>query len=118
MQILVNTDSNIEATNDLVREVEASVGTVLARFASRLTRIEVHLKDESAGRTTPDDISCTLEARPAGGNPLAATDNASTVTGAVTGALHKLASVLDSTFGRLDNHKGASAMGDEQPPTA
>ncbi|TDW29457.1 HPF/RaiA family ribosome-associated protein [Cryobacterium psychrophilum] len=115
MQILVNTDSNIEGTDDMVREVEASVNTLLARFTPRLTRIEVHLRDESAGKTTPDDITCTLEARPAGGNPLVVTDNASTPTAAVTGALHKLASMLDSTFGRLDNHKGASAMGDEQP---
>lgn len=115
MQILVNTDSNIDATPGLVSEVEASVNTALARFATRLTRVEVHLKDESAGRETTDDITCTLEARPTGGNPLAASASASTVTAAVTGALHKLSSVLDSTFGRLDNHKGASAMGDEQP---
>lgn len=115
MQILVNTDSNIESTPDMVREVEASVDRILARFKARLTRVEVHLKDESAGRTTADDIKCSLEARPSGGKPLAASDNASTVTEAVTGALHKLANVLESTFGRLDNHNGAATRGDEQP---
>ncbi|HSP76225.1 MAG TPA: HPF/RaiA family ribosome-associated protein [Cryobacterium sp.] len=116
MQILVNTDNNITGTDAVVAEVESSVESVLARFSSRLTRVEVHLSDESAGRATTDDIRCLLEVRPAGGNPLAATDNAGTVNGAVSGALRKLASVLDTTFGRLDEHKGASAMGDDPTP--
>lgn len=114
MQILVNTDNNITGT--VATEVESSVHTALERFSSRLTRVSVHLKDESAGRTTTDDIRCVLEVRPAGGNPLAVTDSSSTVNGAVSGALHKLASMLDTTFGRLDDHKGASSMGDDQTP--
>jgi hypothetical protein len=116
MQILVNTDNNISGTDTVAQDVETAVETALARFSSRLTRVEVHLSDESAGRATTDDIRCLLEVRPAGGNPLAATDNASTVDGAVSGALHKLTSVLESTFGRADHHKGASAMGDDQTP--
>ncbi|TFD35577.1 HPF/RaiA family ribosome-associated protein [Cryobacterium sp. TMT1-19] len=116
MQILVNTDNNIAGTDAVVAEVESSVKIVLARFSSRLTRVEVHLSDESAGRATTDDIRCLLEVRPAGGNPLAATDHSSTMTGAVSGALHKLASVLETTFGRMDDHKGASAMGDDHTP--
>ena len=116
MQILVNTDNNIEGTDTVVQEVESSVETVLARFDSRLTRVEVHLSDQSAGRETTDDIRCVLEARPTGGNPLAATDNADSVNAAVNGALHKLVSVLETTFGRMDEHKGASAMGDEPMP--
>ncbi|TFC90243.1 HPF/RaiA family ribosome-associated protein [Cryobacterium sinapicolor] len=116
MQILVNTDNNIAGTDTVAQEVEATVETALARFSSRLTRVEVHLRDESAGRATTDDIRCLLEVRPAGGNPLAATDHASTVAGAVGGALHKLARVLESAFGRMDEHKGASSMGDEQTP--
>lgn len=104
MQILVNTDSNIESTPDMVQDFEASVDRGLRRFKDRLTRVEVHLKDESAGRTTSDDIKCTLEARPAGGDPLVVTESASSVTDALKGALDKLSSMLESTFGRQDDH--------------
>ncbi|MDP3208321.1 MAG: hypothetical protein Q8M65_04155, partial [Rhodoglobus sp.] len=84
-------------------------------FASHLTRVEVHLIDESAGRSTGDDIRCRLEARPEGRGPEFVTDNAASVDGAVGGALRKMHSVLDTTFGKLDQNKGASSMGGVEP---
>ena len=104
MQVIVNTDNNVTLDENATAEIVSSVETKLAHFSSRLTRVEVHLSDGSAGRSTGDDIRCQLEARPKGGNPEAASDNAAAVDSAVNGALAKMQQVLDTTFGRLDQH--------------
>lgn len=104
MKVIINTDNNISLSEAAVAEIVASVETKLAHVSSRLTRLEVHLSDESAGRSTGDDIACKLEARPKGRNPEFASDSAPAVESAVSGALGKMQQVLDSTFGRLDKH--------------
>ncbi len=115
MQVIVNTDHNITLSEDATAEIVSSVETKLSHFSSHLTRVEVHVSDESAGRNTGDDIRCQLEARPEGRNPELASDNASSVDSAVNGALRKMQQVLDTTFGRLDQHKGSSSMGGVEP---
>jgi hypothetical protein len=111
MKVIINTDKNITLGENSLGELEASVETGLGHFGPKLTRVEVHLTNGSAGRDTGDDIRCRIEARPEGLNPEFAVDNASSVDGAVAGALTKLRHVLDTTFGKRDTHKGASSMG-------
>ena len=111
MQVIVNTDHNISLTEDSTGDIESSVDAALAHFGSHLTRVEVHLSDESAGRSTGADISFRLEGR----NPEFATGNAATVDEALSGALTKMKHVLDSTFGKLDQRKGGSSMGGVEP---
>jgi hypothetical protein len=115
MQVIVNTDHNISLTEDSTGDIESSVEAALAHFGSHLTGVEVHLSDESAGRSTGADISFRLEVRPEGRNPKFATDNAATVDEALSGALTKMKHVLDSTFGKLDQRKGGSSMGGVEP---
>ncbi len=115
MQVIVNTDHNITLSEDSISEMESVVETSLGHFGTRLTRVEVHLSDGSAGRSTGDDIRCQLEARPEGLNPEIVTDNASSVDDALSGALKKMQHVLESTFGKLDQHKGGSSMGGVGP---
>ncbi len=115
MHIIVNTDSNITFTQEKIDDLSSVVESSLGHFGAHLTRVEVHLTDESAGRSTGDDISCRLEARPAGRNPEYVTDNASSADDALRGALRKMKSVLDSTFGRRDQHKGGTSMGGVEP---
>jgi len=115
MQILVNTDHNITLAENSTDELETTVATALGHFGSHLTRVEVHLTDQSAGRSTGNDIRCLLEAHPEGLEPQFASDNASTVDIAVHGALHKMLRALETTFGRLEQHKGASSMGGIEP---
>jgi len=50
VKIQVNTDKNVEVSADFAERIEADVASALARFERRLTRVEVHLRDESAGR--------------------------------------------------------------------
>lgn len=114
MQIQVNTDSNVEGNADLVRLVEGKVNRGLSRFRDRLTRVEVHLGDESAGTSSADDMRCTIEARPAGQPPVAVTHHADSLGEAYRGAVQKLAAVLESKFSRLDNRKGGATIRREE----
>jgi len=103
MQTEVTTDHNVEGSDELIRQVVAEVDAALARFSDRLTRVEVHLGDENAGKSGAADKRCTLEARPAGQPPIAVTNHAATLDEACSGALHKLENRLERKFGRLDS---------------
>lgn len=101
MKVLVHTDRNIHADAGDLRRIEADVAHSLARFDEDLTRIEVHLSDQSAGRSTVDDIHCLLEARPARQDPVTVNHQAATVEDALGGATDKLEALLTHKFDRL-----------------
>lgn len=115
MQVIINTDNNVELSEQASDGLSERVQEVLARFDSSLTRVEVHLSDESAGRNTGDDIRCVVEARPEGVKPESVTNNGPTSENALNGALHKMTAVLDTTLGRRKDHKGNSSMGGAEP---
>ncbi|MDX2381349.1 MAG: HPF/RaiA family ribosome-associated protein [Acidimicrobiia bacterium] len=103
MKIQVNTDHNVDGSEALVLLVEAEVQSALERFEDRLTRVEVHLGDESGEKDgSGADKRCLLEARPTGMQPVVVTDFADTPEQAVVGAAQKMQSLLNSTFGRID----------------
>jgi ribosome-associated translation inhibitor RaiA len=104
MIIQVHTDNHIQGSEELTRQVEASVESVLGRFGDRITRVEVHLSDENSSQKTHGDaMRCRMEARPASRQPVAVTADAATLDQAIDDAVEKLEKLLDSTFGRLDN---------------
>ena len=103
MQVYVHTDNNIDGGSKLTAHVELEIEAVLARFGDRVTRIDVHLSDESAGRPTGADIRCLIESRPAGRAPVTATDDADTLDRALNGAVHKLSRLLHSYDGQQDD---------------
>ena len=115
MQVIVNTDNNITLSEETIASITSELESKLAHFGDHLTRLEVHLSDESAGRGTGDDIRCQLEARPENRSPELAIDNATTLHAALNGAARKMQQVLETTFGRVDQHKGASSMGGVEP---
>src|SRR6476646_7442003 len=78
MQIYVRTDTNIDGSGKLTAYVEREVTTALSRFGDHITRIDVHLSDESGGRAT-SAVRCMIEARPAGQTPVTVTDDAASV---------------------------------------
>lgn len=104
MKIQINTDTNIKGGAELAEWAEAQVASALDRFEDRLTRIEVHLGNESAGRKTGDDFRCLLEARAANMEPVAVTHHAETLPEAFHGATDKLESLLSDKFERLEGH--------------
>lgn len=105
MQILVRTDTHVDGPEKFAAWVEAEVGHALSNFASSITRVDVHLKDERAGSTGGPDITCVMEARVAGLDPLVTSDRATTPGDAVKGSLSKLKRVLDAAIARLREHK-------------
>jgi hypothetical protein len=50
------------------------------------------------------DIRCLLEARIEGMQPIAVSDQSDDIEQAVSGAIHKIKSALDTILGRLQNH--------------
>jgi ribosomal subunit interface protein len=105
MKIQFNTDANIHGTEALAAQVTASVEQALDHFKEHITRVEVHLSDESKGKSGLHEQRCMLEARLEGRQPVAVTDHAETLEQAVNGAAKKLAHRLDSTLGRLKEHR-------------
>jgi ribosomal subunit interface protein len=105
MKIQVNTDVHIHGTEALAAQVSASVEQALERFEEQITRVEVHLSDENAGKSGQRDQRCMLEVRLEGRRPVAVIDHAATLVQAVDGAAQKLAHLLDSRLGRLHDHR-------------
>ena len=110
MQIQVNTDNNVEGREELSRWVEAELQSTLGRFADQITRLEVHLGDENASRGGGDGKRCLIEVRLANRQPEAVSDRATTLEQAFGRASQKLRRSLESTFGRLDDRKGAASI--------
>jgi len=105
MHIQVNTDKNIEGHEGLVAQVEATVTNALSHFSADITRVEVHLSDEDGGKGGQNDKRCLMEARLEGRQPTAVTCEASTLALAVGCAADKLTRSLESTLGRLRDHR-------------
>ncbi|MBZ0259280.1 MAG: hypothetical protein K8F90_01585 [Hyphomicrobiales bacterium] len=104
MQFQLNSDSNIKGDERLAEIAEQIVLNGLGNLAPRLTRVEVHLQNVSSARGGPEDIRCMIEARPEGMKPQSVTSNDANVEAALKGAAKKLHSLLDSQFGKLNQH--------------
>jgi len=108
MQIQLSTDGNIDGHEALATQVSSVVESGLKRFSDHITRVEVHLSDESSDKKGGnDDMRCVMEARLEGRQPIAVTNQAATLDEAVDGAAGKLTSVIESTLGRLRDHRAS-----------
>ncbi len=96
---------NIDGHEALAAQVSGVVESALSQFTEHITRVEIHLSDESSHKSTPNDKRCVMEARLEGRQPVAVTDHAATVDEAVNGAAHKLARLIESTLGRLSHQQ-------------
>lgn len=110
LQVLVNTDSNLPGTESVAGQVEQAVRKGLRRFEAQLTRVQVFLADENAAKGGPADKRCTIEARPRGAAPVAASDRGETIDGAVSAALSRLTAALNTELGRRRDHKGGDSV--------
>jgi ribosomal subunit interface protein len=103
MQIQINTDANIEGTEQLAAHVKGVVESTLSRFSDRITRIEVHMSDQNGNKSGQYDKRCLLEARLEGRQPTVVTHEAASLDEAVDGAADKLKRSLESTLERLQD---------------
>jgi ribosomal subunit interface protein len=101
MNIQVNTDHNIEGSAELNSYVEDNLTEHFDRFKGAITRIEVHLSDENAGKVSQNDKRCLLEARIANHQPIVVSHHADTIHQAIEAASDKLLRSLDNMVGKL-----------------
>ena len=100
MHIQVNTDNTIAGREDVVRFVEGVIASKLNAVSGPITRIEVHLQDQNAEKSGPDDKRCMIEARLEGRQPVSATNTADNLQSAITGAVDKMRNILDRELGK------------------
>ena len=118
MQVQTNTDHHVEGKDSLAAHVEETVEKALRHVRDHITRVEVHLKDEDAGKRGVDDKRCLMEARPRNHQPVAVSHHAGSIHQAIDGAARKLRSALEKVLGRLehhDRHRVADAVDSEEP---
>ena len=91
--------AEVEKTDAIDEYVHERVKKELAHMMDRITRVEVHLRDDNGlQKSASNDKRCTMEARPAGRQPLAvehAGDNLQQVIAETAG---KLSRALKTTF--------------------
>jgi len=113
MHIQVNTDHTIEGHEALAAHIRDVVENALSRMSDHITRVEVHLTNENGSKSGKNAKRCMIEARLAGRQPVAVTDEATTVELAVNGAADKLARLIEHTLGRLHEQR---THGTDSPP--
>ncbi len=105
MQVQINTDHNIEGREALAAYVSGVVEAALSRISDHITRVEVHLSDESSHKSSPNDKRCVMEARVEGRPPIAVKHQAATLHQVIEGSADKLSRLVESTLGRLHDQK-------------
>ena len=109
MQVQINTDHNVEGHEALAGHISGVVKSALNSLSDHITRVEVHLTDESGHKDTQNDKRCMMEARLEGRQPIAVTHHATTLHEAVGGAADKLTRRVESTLGRLRDQRGRAS---------
>ena len=116
MQIQLNTDNHLSASEALAATVEAELRSTLDRFADRITRIEVYLSDTNSTKSGADDKRCVMEARVSGRQPVSVTAQANSTRQAIDGAAAKLLHALDTVFGKLEaERRNAGPPSNDEP---
>lgn len=105
MQIQVNTDNVIHGDERVIEVARTAVHTDLSHLEDRLTRVEVHLNNQSHDKQGPDQYRCTIEARPKGLSPMSAHHDAADIPAALKGAAKKLRERLGADFAKRDPHR-------------
>ena len=104
MTIQINTGKNLNGEDRRQVFFISQIAEALQRFESYITRIEVHLKDENGKKEGFNDISCLLEARLEGRQPIAITNQAGTIELAIEGAIDKIKTAIETILGKIQKH--------------
>ena len=100
MQIQINY-GDIDGSDALADAIEKAVQKELSNVADRITRVEVHLRDDKQKRRGPNDKRCLMEARIASERPLAVEARTNDIYHAVTEAAGKLGRAVTTKLDRM-----------------
>ena len=103
MNIQLNTDKNISGNENLEKFVSQKLKGSLKHMVNHITRIEVHLSDQNADKSGPDDIQCKIEARLQNRQPVMVSSQSESKEVAISEATEKLKSMLSSIIGKMQN---------------
>jgi len=115
MQILINTGYKTEGRDELVAHITEVVKEALRRFSARITRVEVHLSDQSSHPSGPREKRCLMEARLEGHQPRAVIHSAASLDQSVDGAADKLKRALERILEKLKVHRGVASRQQTAP---
>lgn len=101
MIIQFNTDKNVKGSEAKASAFTDQIKKELNRFSAHITRIEVHLSDEDGPADRGETKRCLLEARVEGLAPLAVRSQAASEGQALSQAIDKMKSSLDSAIGKM-----------------
>lgn len=101
MKIQLNSDKNIQITEKFEKYFSEKINLSLKRFDDIITRIEIHLSDQNAHKTSHDDVQCKIEARIKDLQPVIVTGKSDTKEKALDEAIKKIKASLDKVTGKL-----------------
>jgi ribosomal subunit interface protein len=101
MKIQINTDKNIQGTENLETFVSEKISKALKRFSDKITRIEVHLSDQNSQKVSTNDVQCKIEARLEGLQPVIVVGKSNKKEKALNEAIDKMKAALDTVMGKL-----------------
>ena len=104
MTIQVNSDKNIQLSENFIAKITESLNGSLTRFDEYVTRLEVFLADENSGKQGSNDKRCTIEVRIKSLNPEAVTATADDIDLAFNRASDKVFQLLATRTDKLKNH--------------
>ena len=106
MNIQINTGHNIQGNEELIAKFKSTIKSALIRMSDRITKVEVHLKDEDGNKNGKNDKRCMIEAHLEGLQPIVVTDHSDTLNQALDGAIDKLINMIESILGRQHDKRG------------
>ena len=104
MQIQVNSNHTIQTGEAFERWATTELNESLSRFKGDITRVEVHMSDDTSDGAGADSRRCVMEARLAHHEPLTVNHHAPSQDEAFRGASDKLRRLIERTLGKLRDH--------------
>lgn len=103
MDIIINSDNNVDTSIEFKNQYREELEQSLKRFESYVTRYEVFFSDEASNKESIGDHKCVIEARVKGRNPERVSHNGDNAKVAFDGAVSKIRAVLDRV---VDQQRG------------
>ena len=104
MIVKINTDKTLVGHEKRQDYFTSQMEEKLKNYQSYITRIEAHLKDETGEKEGVNDISCLLEARLEGRQPVVVSTKGETLELALLAAIDKMKNSLGKIIGKLQSH--------------
>lgn len=114
MQVLLQTDTNIEGSQRMSEHLQTVVNDAMGRFGERVLRVEAHLSGvDGRVHLGADSIHCMMEARLIDLEPVVVTEQGPSAHQAIDGAVRKLKRAVGAAIGKHDprRHQARSDAG-------